>query len=56
MNITAEFGRLHPGPKHFQSIQQEGTQSFFWGFTLIMITKLNLEKKYILLLNLLSFL
>lgn len=55
MNITAELNNLHPGRKHFQSIQQEGTQSSFSeDLHLIMITKLNLEKKYILLLNLLS--
>lgn len=51
MNITAELRRLHPGHKHFQSIQKEGTQSSFSEdlHLLIMITKLNLEKKYILL-------
>lgn len=57
MNITAELSNLHPGHKHFQYIQQEGTQSTFSeDLHLIMITKINLEKKYILLLNLLSFL
>lgn len=58
MNITAELSNLHPGHKHFQSIQKEGTQSSFSEdlHLLIMITKLKLEKKYILLLNLQSFL